>query len=111
MNDMEFMRLKYDKAWLRHNYFPDKFRRTKTTYEEFIAPAHEYNPKVRVDQPLTIYQLAPAFILFCFGIAVSILSMGVEFCTHVEGIQKLTIDVRQFIFWAIIEFIPDNPTS
>ena len=90
MNDMEFLRLKSDKAWLRHERWPEKFKRTKTTYEEFIAPVHEYNPKVRFDQPLTIHQLAPAFMLFCFGIAVSIISIGVEFCIHVEGIKKLT---------------------
>ena len=115
MNEMEYRRLKADKKWLRKlgtsNSWFVKFNKTKTTYEEFRAPEHDYNPKVRVNQPLTILQLAPAFMALGFGIAVSIISIGAEFCTHVEGIEKLTRDVRQFIFWAIIEFIPANRTS
>ena len=75
MNELEYRRLKADKNWLRQlgtsNSWFDKFNKTKTTYEEFRAPGHDYNPKVRVNQPLTILQLAPAFMALGFGIAVS----------------------------------------
>ena len=79
MNDIEYTRLKADKTWLRREGFWKKFNRTKTTYEEFKAPVHDYNPKVRVDQPLSIYQLAPAFMLLGFGIGVSFIGFGGEF--------------------------------
>ena len=118
MDDLEYTRLKSDKAWLRREGWWKKFNRTKTTYEEFRAPFHEYNPKVRVDQPLSIYQLAPAFMLFSFGIAVALISIGREFCSR-GGIEKLTRDcmklpkmVRKLIFWAVIEFTPSSkPTQ
>ena len=72
MNDIEYTRLKEDKTWLRGEGWFEKFRRTKTTYEEFRAPVHEYNPKVRVDQPLSIYQLSPAFMFLGFGIVIAL---------------------------------------
>ena len=70
---MEYRRLKGDKKWLRGEGWFEKFRRTKTTYEEFRAPAHEYNPRVRIDQPLSIYQLAPAFMFLGIGIAAALI--------------------------------------
>ena len=124
LNDMEYARLKSDKTWLRGKGWFEKFKRTKTSYEEFRAPVHEYNPKVRVDQPLSIYQLAPAFMFLGFGITVSLIGFGVEFCRH-EGAEKLSRDVmkllkdvgyfllkapRQLIFWSLIEsHPPDSP--
>ena len=117
MNEMEYRRLKADKNWLRQygtsNSWFNKFNKTKSTYEEFRAPAHDYNPKVRVNQPLTILQLAPAFMALGFGIAVSsFIGVGGEFCSH-GGMERIRRDIlqiprmiKQFIFWAIIEFVP-----
>lgn len=82
LNDMEYTRLKADKTWLQYRGWFEKFKRTETTYEEFRAPAHEYNPKVRVDQPLSIYQLAPAFMILGFGITFALIGFGGEFCRH-----------------------------
>ena len=124
MNDMEYTRLKADKTWLNREGWWIKFNRTKTTYEEFKAPEHDYNPKVRVDQPLLIYQLAPAFMFLGFGIGVALIGFGGEFWRHGD-IEKLTTDgikllkyvgyfllnaPRQFIFWSLIEsHPPDSP--
>ena len=89
MDDMEYTRLKADKTWLRGERWFEKFKRTKSTYEEFRAPLHEYNPKVRADQPLSVYQLAPAFMFLGIGIAVALIGFGGEFCRR-GGIEKLT---------------------
>ena len=57
----------------------------KLKYDAMKPPFVIPYPKVRVDQPVTIYQLATAFIAQAAGLSAAILAFFGELCTAKVG--------------------------
>ena len=60
----------------------------KLWHDELNAPLHIPDPKVRINEPLDLYQVGIAFILVAGGLIVALLGFLVELCCKSRWYKK-----------------------
>ena len=66
--------------------------------DELNAPVHVPDPKVRVNEPLTLYQVGIAFIVAAAGLVIALLSFLLELCNKSSWIKKGSKKVFILVF-------------
>ena len=86
-------------AWNKPSYLQDLFQNStmwlrdtgilnKLWNDELNAPVHVPDPKVRINEPLNLYQVGIAFMVVAGGLVLALLGFLLEICCSSKRIKK-----------------------
>ena len=86
-------------AWNKPSYLQDLFQNStmwlrdtgilnKLWNDELNAPVHVPDPKVRINEPLNLYQVGIAFMAVAGGLVLALLGFLLEICCSSKRIKK-----------------------